>query len=313
MTSQKNKQLKKLKKSKNNKVKATSQEVAERKINMHDISFKKMLTKTTVEIDAKLIDTFYEKYFYEAKNKYVPPLFDEFVIKIIDKNQARNYVYQFLCESSSKFLFLSQQEKNAVIDDYMKKHRLINDKIDYIYCKYNTATDWNLIFVDGSINKKIMNAEIHYTNENEGSYKSSVVFYSEPDTEELSQEQQDLFNSTLLLFLSISDYVQNHSSNIEYSQIEVEPVKRDDKKKKIYNNGYSQKIRLKSKQKKYIFTTETQKAPRQYKKVKACWYVRGYYQHFGKEKVLKYIPPRINRRDKNKLNKPKNSIYEVIE
>lgn len=280
---------------------------------MHDISFKKMLTKTTVEIDAKLIDTFYEKYFYEAKNKYVPPLFDEFVIKIIDKNQARNYVYQFLCESDSKFLFLSQQEKNAVIDDYMKKHRLINDKIDYIYCTYDTATDWNLIFVDGSINKKIMNAEIHYTNENEGSYKSSVVFYSDPDAEELSQEQQDLFNSTLLLFLSISDYVQNHSSNIEYSQIEVESVKRDDKKKKIYNNGYSQKIRLKSKQKKYIFTTETQKAPRQYKKVKACWYVRGYYQHFGKEKVLKYIPPRINRRNKNKLNKPKNPTYEVKE
>ena len=280
---------------------------------MHDISFKKMLTKTTVEIDAKLIDTFYEKYFYEAKNKYVPPLFDEFVIKIIDKNQARNYVYQFLCESSSKFLFLSQQEKNAVIDDYMKKHRLINDKIDYIYCKYDTATDWNLIFVDGSINKKIMNAEIHYTNENEGSYKSSVVFYSDPDAEELSQEQQDLLNSTLLLFLSISDFVQNHSSNIEYSQIEVEPVKRDDKKKKIYNNGYSQKIRLKSKQRKYIFTKETEKFPRQYKKVKACWYVRGYYQHYGKQKILKYIPPRINRRDKDKLNKPKNPTYEVKE
>lgn len=283
---------------------------------MHDLSIKKIMQKTTIEISGEMVDKIYNKYWYEVKEKFVPPLFDEFVIKIVDKDATYSMIYQNFCETNKNFLFLPAEQKEKIVKDFMKREKLPKDKINCIYCKYDTATDWTLILVDNTVNKKVMNISLHYCADDEESkskYNAELFFYDELDEKEITIKKKQALDSTLLLFLSICDYVQNYSQIVEYSQIDVEPVKKIEGRKKSYNKGYSQKIRLKSKRKKYVISTETERERKKYNKIKACWYVRGYYQHFGKEKVLKYIPPRINRRDKDKLNKPKNPTYEVKE
>lgn len=268
---------------------------------MHDLSIKKIMQKTTIEISGEMVDKIYNKYWYEVKDKFVPPLFDEFVIKIVDKDATYSMIYKNFCETDKNFLFLPAEQKEKIVKDFMKREKLPKDKINCIYCKYETATDWTLILVDNTVNKKVMNISLHYCADDE------------LDEKEITIEKKQALDSTLLLFLSICDYVQNYSQIVEYSQIDVEPVKKIEGRKKSYNKGYSQKIRLKSKRKKYVISAETETERKKYNKIKACWYVRGYYQHYGKQKILKYIPPRINRRDKDKLNKPKNPTYEVKE
>jgi hypothetical protein len=39
--------------------------------------------------------------------------------------------------------------------------------------------------------------------------------------------------------------------------------------------------------------------------------VRGYYQRFGKDKIPQFIPPRINRRNKEIIDNPKVSTYNL--
>lgn len=294
----------------------------------YDLGIEKMLEKTTIEIDSVVLDDLYNKYSSIVADKYVSPLFDEFTIKIVEKDIIREVTYNHFFEMDSKFIGLSEKDRWNKVDDFFAKNpNLSPDRIMLIYCKYHTATDWTLIYVNDDLKKKICKIGYHYDpivkdGKQVVNYDTEFTIYANKDGEfDTEQENIDyiksISNRVLLEFLTVSYYMENHSELVEYSKVEVSPLRKDITSVKKKNNthkqnkGYYQKIKLKSKKKKYVISKETKIIHKTYNKVTPCWYVRGYYQHYGKDKILKFIPPRVNRRDKDKLDKPKAKTYEI--
>lgn len=118
---------------------------------------------------------------------------------------------------------------------------------------------------------------------------------------------------------AITYFMLHYNEEVEYEIVEKEAkgVSKAPKPNSNTSNDSSKSnyavLTLKSKRKKYVLTGDiVKKARKPYTKRTDSWNVRGYYQHFGKDKVLKYIPPRVNRRKdaKNGVITPKNYIIK---
>jgi len=292
---------------------------------MHDISIDKARKKTIIEVPKHTAEAILETYGPECIKQFVPPLFDEFTIFIKSMDVTKEACKIALEDEIKGFAFYDEKTKQTEIDKfyrYLKKQNALDGECKGIYCKYQTATSWTLIYFDNRTHTKLCNIQIDYFYDEdcEGTeyspcvYNTNTCFYQFKNNEKPPREMESQVQNVVLTFLSICYYMQNHSKLVEYDRIEVSPMKKSEEPSKVnkqHNKGYYQKIILKSKRKKYVINTEEKQKKKRYKKLTACWYVRGYYQHFGKEKVLKYIPPRINRRDKYKFDKPKNKKYEI--
>ena len=80
------------------------------------------------------------------------------------------------------------------------------------------------------------------------------------------------------------------------------------------NGGYSQKIILKSKKKKYIIKDTDNfvlKKKKEFSYHVSSWLTRGHYRRCGKNKVIKYIPPTIHKRKNLNSDKTNKKTYEI--
>ncbi len=294
---------------------------------MVDISYKNTLKKTIIEVDSE----YYQKIFAKVREKsdndkiaFTPPLFDEYVIRIVEPKGNRNYYYDDLLRQQETFRLMSESERQKCLTAYLKQFRIEEDAIETIYVKYTSATELYAIYFERLRHKKLHWVRIIYQHD-VGMYTISYDTdrkFSNLSEDELSQLGQIMIQR----IATVSNYMQNRGDFIEYEKIEVgklekvEPTSSTVTDKAQPNAGYRQKIKLKSKVKKYIISEETERQRKAYRKITPCWYVRGYYQHFGKQKILKYIPPRINYRADEKLKaqqgkkrKPKSREYEIID
>lgn len=218
----------------------------------------------------------------------------------------------------------------------MKTNNFDNDVITYYCIQYSSATEWSVTVFEGQRHTKTWIVECSYINEpdeygnnytiNVISTSSSVDFSVVPEqvkaqiqASNMAEYAQCIGAFALDIVNVVSYYMQHYDPDIEYSVVKATPLSKIKKEKQVHGNlGYEQKIVLKSKIKKYVLTSDTYstdvKKIRKYRKTKPCWYVRGYYQHYGQEKVLKYIPPRINyRKNVSRSENPKSNVYQIKE
>ena len=270
---------------------------------MFDISAKKALNSTIIEIDSDFLNTILFENADLIANKYVPPLFNEFCIKIKTSESTYN---------KTKNLINSFGKTNKNIKKYN-----IDDFTELIYIKYHSATNWSIIYFEQNGKKKIISCDCCYLINNDASNNTCYAYTTNKFTDKYNNEIISNFAKVnIAKVLCLSEYIQNLNNFVEYEKIEVSKPEKVNKTNVQNNKGYQQKIKLKSKYKKYIVSDDTVKLSKKYQKIKPCWYVRGYYQHFGKDKIIKYIPPRINYRQNEKdadvRKKPKSNNYVIV-
>ena len=293
---------------------------------MVEISYKNALKKTTVEVE----EGYFKKIHENNETKigenlpFIPPLFDEFTIRIINKSGNHQRYYRDLSIQQPDFLQLSEEEKQKRISHYLRMWNVDEDEIDTIYVKYLNATELQATYFEAYQHKKQMTIGVRYENNN-GRNRYFIGYDEKTISSKIPKNEYEKLASTIFQrILDISIYMQNRGDFIEYEKIEVGELKKSEPTKATNkpqpNKGYTQKIKLKSKIKKYILSEETERQRKAYRKITPCWYVRGYYQHFGKQKILKYIPPRISYRADEKLKaqqgkkrKPKSREYEIVD
>ena len=291
-----------------------------------NISFKKALRKTTIEVDSEFLNSIWDKMIEETNEKLVPPIFDEFIISVIFKNKI--YDDMKSCVLEEQILPLELDEKqvdfyiNKAIKDMLNEIRY--DTTDIYYVKYISATKLVIIYFDGLQHKKRINVEIEYKCndiiDNVVDDVSCNIEISYFDKSFFVENTENIISYIFQVVRVVSHYMLTYNPTVEYKEIKTSELQRKKDKEgnycKNFNKGYSQYIRLKSKITKYVVDFENDKKNQQLMKerkyVKRSWYVRGYYQHFGKEKVLKYIPPRINSRHNLKQTKEKPTASKYI-
>lgn len=288
------------------------------------IAFKKILEKTIIEASDKgVLDKIWDKLSTKALTEFIPPLFDEYVIKFVQKDSMRDIAEEFLTSQGFQI-----ENLNEAVDEIIQTFANgNNDTVVYYYIKWTSATEFTCTQFLGAGNnskfKRFMEISYQYedsSNKGEACYKVVKAYdYSENKEINLTKETDKDIIQNLVYPLQLSNtvayYMQHYSPELEYKSIKASPLT---KTKNISNGnkGYRQSIVLKSKIKKYVLDYEKDlKTIRTYRKAKPCWYVRGYYQHFGKEKVLKYIPPRINyRKDVDrKITPDRGNLFKLEE
>lgn len=305
---------------------------------MSDISFQQILTKTIIEVDNKFMEKIWDSLEKHIRREYVPPLFSDYTIILTEKGANRKIIEKSF-EDNIYYSNLSIEDQKKAIDKALKENGLPEDIVRYYYVKYLSATEWKITIFEAETEKdkieKVWTIECVYRNtpSEDGEFYGIKVKLNKDDNNSIDFNNQmaakyGIYNmsdyarqiGTFVLDLvnAISYYMQHYNPNVEYKLIKVEEPKKS--KKKNGNGGYRQKITLKSKISRYILSDETHKNNikniRTYRKIKPCWQVRGYYQRFGKEKILKYIPPRINyRRDISKTEdlQPTPNRYNLID
>ncbi|WP_106762811.1 hypothetical protein [Pseudoruminococcus massiliensis] len=289
---------------------------------MSDISFQQILSKTIIEVDNNFLEKIWDSLEKHIRREYVPPLFSDYTIILTEKGANRKIIEKSF-EETVYFSNLSIEDQKKAIDKALKENGLSEDIVRYYYVKYFSATEWEItVFETEKDNKieKVWTVECVYKNtpSEDGEFYGIKVKLNKYDDNSIdfknrmaakygiynmSDYARQIGTFALDLVNAISYYMQHYNPDVEYKLIKVEEPKKS--KKKNGNAGYRQKIVLKSKISRYVLSDETHKTNidniRIYRKIKPCWYVRGYYQHYGKDKILKYIPPRINyRRDISK-------------
>lgn len=302
---------------------------------MSEISFQQALTKTIIEVDNNFMEKIWDSLVSRIRKEYVPPLFSDYTIILTEKGVNRKIIKKSF-EENTYYSALSIEEQEKAVDKALKENGLSEDIVRYYYVKYLSATEWKITIFEAEKDKveKVWIVECIYRNtpSENGEFYGIKVKLNKDDYNSIdfnnqiaakygiynmSDYAQQIGTFALDLVNAISYYMQHYNPDIEYKLIRVEDLKKS--KKKNGNGGYKQKITLKSKISRYVLSNKTHenniKNIRSYKKIKPCWYVRGYYQHFGKDKILKYIPPRINyRRDSEAKNsQPKPNIYELTD
>ncbi len=301
---------------------------------MKDISFQKAITKTMIEVDDNFTESVWDSLVRKTRNHYVPPLFSEFTIKFTERGKGRAIIQTGLSNNIG-FLSLPVEKREKFIDEIIINNPyMTNDVVTYYSVMYVSATEWVVVVFEGERHTKTWIVECSYINEPDeygNNYSINVIstcehldFDKVPDevlnqmsVRNVAEYAQRIGAFALDIVNVISYYMQHYNPDVEYSLIKATPLKKTkDGTKTKGNLGYEQKIVLKSKIKKYVLTSDTHKTNikkmRTYRKTKPCWYVRGYYQHFGNEKILKYIPPRINyRKDLKTSELPAPNTYTL--
>lgn len=285
------------------------------------ISYKKAMEKTIVEIDTDFLDEMWSDCMSKLKGELVPPLFDEFVIVSRKKNGAKKLAQTEL-SARAGFLSLPKEEQETKVKEVLKNITapFSYDTTDTFYIKYHSATAFDILVFEGCQHRKTALCEVRYTaTENDDKMAYYTRFNnlsSNVDTDLLEEHYKTVMEYIVGVVFVVSYYMQHYNPTISYTTIKADELKSNSTDKIKDNNGFSQKIKLKSTIKKYVIDQTSDETNRQrikeIKYTKPCWYVRGYYQRYGKGKIIKYVPPRINyRKDINKDQKPKTNKYEL--
>lgn len=282
--------------------------------------YKSIANKTRIDIGEKKLDEIRKYYDKHKKDNYMPPIFDEFIIclditdtmmKVCIENVKNNLQVEQLYQIADVF------ERNKIIKNVMdiaedvlnkgyKTYRKEKKVYNTFYVKYKDSVNIEITVYDVD-NKVIGVLEACYLSK-EDNYFLNVE--ANKFNFENEKSERDFFASAFDVFLSVSYYMQNFNSDIEYSKIEVRDNKQNSKNK--YNGGYSQKITLKSKKKRYIIKdTDDFKKRNEANYRVSSWLTRGHYRRCGKDKVIKYILPTVHTRKKANAGDTNNKTYEI--
>ena len=274
-------------------------------------------SKTRIDVNEKKAEEIRKHYLKNKRDNYIPPIFSEFVISIditdsvletCMKNIKEDYQLLQLYEMANIF------DKNKIIDNmlakfdtYKKEKKIYNS----ILVKYKDSINIELTFYNES-SKAFGMIEAYYDSSKDDWVVNAQSSQEMIDTFKNNQDMSNFFNINFQIFLSVSYYMQHFNSEIEYVEIDVKDNKKSSKNKS--NGGYSQKITLKSKKKKYIIKDSDTFSMRKRSEATyhiSSWLTRGHYRKCGKNKVIKYIPPTIHKRKNLNSDKTSKKTYEI--
>lgn len=256
---------------------------------------------------------------------FVPPIFEEYVVVTDDSDMILTAIEEEYCTSK-----MSADKKAKVISKQLaalrKKFRNFDDLTHhYIYVKWLSDTSFSLVFFEAGKKRLYITVQYIYDQQGQMSCDADVDVLSNIYKDAyLKDDLTDLAYGVILLVMFASDYLLNYTDKVEYvlddnnepfkkPKKDIKPADTDkkqndtqfttvgnaehkednqaeqDKKTKVY---YKSKIKL------YEISVDDvlNYKKRKYRKIKQSWFVRGYYQRFGKAKIPRYIPPRINYR-----------------
>ena len=285
--------------------------------------YKAIANKTRIDIGERKLEEIRQYYDKHKKGNYMPPIFDEFIIcldvtdsimKTCIKTIENNLQLEQFYEVADVF------EKNKIIKNVMdiadeilskgyKTYKKEKKVYNTFYVKYKDSVNIEITVYDVD-NKIIGVLEACYLSKEDNYFLNVETDGFDLKDEKKKQETKDFFTSAFDVFLTVSYYMQNFNSDIEYSKIEVRDNKQNSKNK--YNGGYSQKIVLKSKKKRYIIKdTDDFKKRNEANYRVSSWLTRGHYRRCGKDKVIKYILPTVHTRKKANAGDTNNKTYEI--
>ena len=180
-----------------------------------------------------------------------------------------------------------------------------------IFVKYKDSINIELILYDMN-NKPTGIIEASYDSLNYDYILNSKSTKEMLDSFNNKDEITQFYYNSFEIFMSISYYMQHFNSEIEYAEVEVKDNKKSSKNKT--NGGYSQKIILKSKKKKYVIKDTDNfvlKKKKEFSYHVSSWLTRGHYRRCGKNKVIKYIPPTIHKRKNLNSDRTNKKTYEI--
>jgi len=274
---------------------------------------------TTIELqDEPEITNLMRDEIKKLKNdfKFIPPLFNQYVICMDITERYRQFSYEEFEKQSIPPNEYDKRWKQAL--KYFGGEPLYSkDLIQW----YDEKTFFVLNY---TLNKKTFIARVEYKFKDDKAYLDITSYaiakdYIEMQKNEFNTYKKDVADKVLFI-LAVSNYMLTYNNNVEYEKIEYRTANNENKNHSQQSNNKSSvkknnKITLKSKKTKYIITKEDieNAKKRKYTPIKPSWYVRGYYQRFGKNKEVKYVPPRINKRHPDKLAKPEpeKSVYVI--
>lgn len=263
---------------------------------------------TTINIDGSVMMTMIrnvgEK--WTEKFEFVPPIFKEYVIRTDDialiKQEIENECDLRATQAEKeKFVRKRLTELKKAFKNFaiMRYH--------YYLIRWQTETSFTILYYEAGKKKMYLYVQYKYEN-NEMAFDTDIEVLSNDLIErfkENSAESDGFAYSMILFVLSVSDYLLNYTNKIEYITDENgQPFRKATRAKARKNQKTNipdtdrRNIYYKSKIKVYEVSAEeiTNYKKKKYRKIKQSWFVRGYYQRYGKEKIPRYIPPRINHR-----------------
>ena len=279
--------------------------------------YSSILTKTRIDITEQKAIELQKHYLKNRKDKYIPPIFTEFIIVIDITESLRESSLELLKEDMQMYQLYNSADvfaKNNILDNmlnkfesYKKEKKIYNT----IFVKYKDSINIELILYDMNC-KPVGVLEASYDSLNDDYILNSKSTKEMLDSFNNKDEITQFYYNSFEIFMSVSYYMQHFNSEIEYAEVEVKDNKKSSKNKT--NGGYSQKIILKSKKKKYIIKDSDTFSIR--KRSEATYYVsswltRGHYRRCGKNKVIKYIPPTIHKRKNLNSDKTNKKTYEI--
>ena len=287
-------------------------------------SYDSIIRKTLIDITEAKADEVRNFYLKNKRDNYIPPIFTEFVIRINDTASMIE-----TCTNNVKESFKGQEyeAKNIFEQNILKKNisEIVNNMLNNNFKTYKKEKKiYHTLFIKY---KDSINVELYFYNEqSKPTGMIEACYDSEKDDWALSvqsnkemiynfssnKEMSDFFNINFQIFLSVSYYMQHFHSEVEYIEVGVKDNKKSSKNKT--NGGYSQKITLKSKKKKYIIKDSDTFSMRKRSEATyhiSSWLTRGHYRKCGKNKVIKYIPPTIHKRKNLNNGSTSKKTYEI--
>lgn len=257
--------------------------------------------------------------------QFIPPVFSEYVIttdltthytKLV-MDELYNYALERRkFQELSKVKSFVEQNKEAFLRETYNGAELCRANL----VRWDSEKSFSVLCYD--LEKKVLFIYANYDFDENGMAKLSLASaplcdgYKELYDNDIAQYRNEC-QTRVLWVLAVSKFLLDYTNKVQYEKVEYISSKTPhsssplDKSRK--SNDSKTTITLKSRIRRYDISLDdvVNFKKRKYTPIKSSWFVRGYYQHFGKDKVLKYIPPRINKRDPNKLSSPTPNKYII--
>lgn len=255
-------------------------------------SLEKLKKYTTVEVLGTSEEKLQKNLFAENDNevKFIPPLFEQYVIKVNNTDMYREAVKELIVEGKLK---IANTDKE--IDKYIAK----NQSLRYVYWLVRWKSETNFSIVVYSEGKKRLYIDVSYEYDENG--KRNITVNSETLSGEFDRiyskkrnELEEMCLGITLSVMAISDYLLNYSEKVKYVDVEKAKKKPASQNKNSAKQS-STSIYLKSEIKRYVVTDEEIE---NYKKKK--------YQLVKKFVVCQGLLSAIRQRKKAKVHSTQN-------
>lgn len=274
---------------------------------------------TTIEVTEtesilKAIEEIRQRFLHKVE--FIPPVFSEYVISI---DISRTLRKSFDEEVSELYPLLTGDEREQKIDELIQKNKDFYEENQYqkYLIRWQDEITFTVLIYFAKRKKIYLQCRYEYDVDDMTALQIGISVISDDykrETEERGHQWlQEFCKRQVFFILAISDFMLNYTDKIQYEKIEYKPTKTINKQESKTREHRDRKLILKSKRKKYVLIDNdiSEYKKRKYRKIKSSWFVRGYYERFGKDKVIKYIPPRINHRNLDKKDEPKRQDYVI--